>query len=47
MPVLASAQNSNLSLGVQLQTKYVWRGMEMQTVEKRVSHHDFEVWWRE
>ena len=33
MPVLASAQNSNLSLGVQLQTKYVWRGMEMQTEE--------------
>lgn len=31
MPVLASAQESHLSLGVQLQTKYVWRGMEMQT----------------
>lgn len=26
-------QESNISLGVQLQTKYMWRGMEMQTEE--------------
>ena len=29
--VFATAQESILNLGVQLQTKYVWRGMEMQT----------------
>lgn len=30
-PMLVFAQSSNFSLGVQLQTKYMWRGMEMQT----------------
>lgn len=30
MPVLVCAQESELKLGIQLQTKYVWRGMEMQ-----------------